>query len=439
MDDKKRKKISKAILETMSPEIYEEIKSTLEDFQNKLTDYAYSFKNERELLEYAKYLTIKFLENPDLIMEELEKKDPITYEDIELYLRCSPDLKFLVLACKMRSWGTKQLSYLIKEQLISFYPNENVTFDLEEEAKEDHILETAKELISYTSSSSLASGNYVFPIDPISRSITKLEVSNETEITNKIDVTGKKDKKKGTEDIITYVTLKNELYDDLGITNINDFDTAVMEAIITEWENKETRTTPQQLFRIMTKNFNSRITEEKEEQILESLKKLRTYNIKINANEEAKYYPSLKLKSLEGTLISTSVFKGIYNNKEATLISIELKYSPLYIYAKEKKQLCSVPFNLLTTNEVNKNAETIKLERFLISRIESIPRLSNKITLETIFKETGIEEACTNATKRQRTIKKINGLLDGYIKTGYIKGYTVNKKGRAQHSITIIK
>ena len=439
MDDKKREEINNEIAKNVSPEDYEKIKRTLVFFQKMLTDYAYSFKNERGLLEYAKDLTTKFLENPDLIMEELGKKDSITYEDIELFLRSSPDLRFLVLACKMRSWGTKQLSYLIKEQLISFYPNENVTFDLEEEAKEDHILETAKELISYTSSSSLASGNYVFPIDPISRKITELEVSNETEITNKIDVTGKKDKKKGKEDIITYVTLKNELYDDLGITNIDDFDTAVMEAIITEWENGETITTPQSLYRIMTKNFNSRISEEKEEQILESLKKLRTYNIIINADEEAKYYPSLKLKSLEGTLISTSVFKGIYNRKEATLISIELKYSPLYIYAKEKKQLCSVPFNCLTTNKVNKNAETIKIERFLISRIESIPRLSNKITLETIFKEAGIKEACTDPTKRKRTIKKIKELLDGYIETGYIKGYTVNIKGKAQHSITITK
>ena len=451
MDDKKREEINNEIVKNVSPEAYEKMKETLGYFQRGLNNFVCSFKSEKEFFDYSKNMTIRILENPDYIAEQLEK-ETINYKDVETFFSYSFDIGFMIITCKARSWSIKQLSKIIEEQLIAYYPNENVTFDLEERAKdfvtvvEDPIEEDHTDSISYTSSSSLSSGNYVFSIDSISRSITKLEVSNnERKIVNPIDVTSKKDRKKGKK-VTTLVTLNNELYDDLGITNIDDFDTAVMNAIITVWENGDNNegkiTTPQQLYRIMTKNFNSRIEEETEEKILESLRKLRTYNIIINADEEAdKYYPSLKDKtdSLEGTLLYTIVAKGTYNNKEATLISIELKYSPLYIYAKEKKQLCSVPFNLLTTNEVNKNAETIKIEDFLIARIETIPRLSNKITLETIFKETGIEEACTNATKRQRTIKKIKRLLDGYIKTGYIKGYTINKKGRSQHSITIIK
>lgn len=455
MDDKKREEINNEIVKNVSPEDYQRAKETLEKFQRDLTNFAYSFKSEKEFLEYSKNGTIRLLENPDYIAEELER-ETLTYKDIEAFFTFSGDIGILIVTCKVRSWSIEKLTNTIKEQLIAYFPNENVTFDLEEEAKEyflddeeNHIEEDDEDhtdSISYTSSSSLSSGNYNFLIDSISRSITKLEISNnERKIVNPIDVTSKKDRKKGKK-VTTLVTLNNELYDDLGITNIDDFDTAVMNAIITVWENGDNNegkiTTPQQLYRIMTKNFNSRITEEIEEQILESLRKLRTYNIIINADEEAdKYYPSLKDKtdSLEGTLLYTIVAKGTYNNKKSTIISLYTDTSPLYIYAKEKGQLCSVPFNRLTTNKVNKTAETIEIENFLIARIEAIPRLSNKITLETIFKETGIEEACTNATKRQRTIKKIKDLLDGYIETGYIKGYTINKKGRSQHSITIIK
>lgn len=306
----------------------------------------------------------------------------------------------------------------------------------------------ATEIKNYTTS---AVDVFYFTKDKVSNQLTLLE----PEITRTLGLESKKDKRKNHQ-IDVYVTLRfdeleESLQGNIALVSLNKLDSAdrqVLDALVTVWANGEKTTTVQSIYRIITKNPNSRITPEKEEEILDRLRKLSRTHIKIDASAEAQYYGELR-GTIEGAIASVTIDTAYVNNKLTynAVHILDLNMSPVYRYAKIKEQIASVPFKMLDTKSANKNDETIDIERYLIDRIEAIYKdkktgkiVGDTILIEKIFEAAGIYEEGQKdfKKKKQRTIKKITGLLDGYIETGYIKSYKINSKGKVKnYSITI--
>lgn len=283
---------------------------------------------------------------------------------------------------------------------------------------------------------------YTFTKDIVSRELTTLNHKEEKPIPQELQVPGKKEK----QEVTTFVTIAFEELADAGnglekLKSLDNIDKALLNAITSVWQsaynadaihNGEAVTTLQTLYRIMTKNPNSRLdSPEKEKELVDRLMRLTTTSLIINAEAEFGAYPELKKQrtrlerggSLAQIVVDRATVNGntVYN---AVRISNHHR-TPLYTYAKLKNQLVSVPLKLLDTKASNKNNETIAIEEYLIDRIEAEKTLANGILIDTILDNVGIHEKDYKNFKKKRSevVKKIDKLLAGYVSTGYIKKY----------------
>ena len=230
-------------------------------------------------------------------------------------------------------------------------------------------------------------------------------------------------------------------------------DRELLNAVVSVWVsadqngeiiNGEAVTTLQTLYRIITKNPNSRLDDEKKEQdLVDRLMKLTSATIAINAEAESKYYQGLTKFERSGALVSVVVDRAIINGNavDNAVRIIRLDKSPLYTYAKIKNQIASVPLKMLDTKSINKTPETIAIESYLIGRIEAIPHLSNEIIISSLLDEVGIFEKDYKdfKDKRKQVIKKVDALLKGYKSSGYIKNYEFKAGKRIKYYKVVIR
>ena len=295
--------------------------------------------------------------------------------------------------------------------------------------------------------------NYSFTKDKVSNQLTKLKSGQ----TRKLALESHKDKKKGSE-ITTLVTLnfKDLSEGEDGLKKLKALDTMdreLLNAVVSVWVsadqngeiiNGEAVTTLQTLYRIITKNPNSRLDDEKKEQdLVDRLMKLTSATIAINAEAESKYYQGLTKFERSGALVSVVVDRAIINGNavDNAVRIIRLDKSPLYTYAKIKNQIASVPLKMLDTKSINKTPETIAIESYLIGRIEAIPHLSNEIIISSLLDEVGIFEKDYKdfKDKRKQVIKKVDALLKGYKSSGYIKNYEFKAGKRIKYYKVVIR
>ena len=294
---------------------------------------------------------------------------------------------------------------------------------------------------------------YTFTKDKVSNQLTKLVAGKE----RKLALESQKDRKKGKgTEITTLVTLN---FDELSegedgikkLKSLDNMDRVLIDALFSVWLSAESNgelingiavTTLQVLYRIITKNPNSRLDAAKEQDLIDRLHKLNSAGIKINAKAESKYYEGLTNFERSGQLASTVIDRAIINgNTVDNAVYINPIYkNPLYTYAKIKNQIASVPLKQLDTKGRYKTEETIAIESALIRRIEAIGRLSNEILIDNLLEEAGItKESYKNfKKKRSETIKKIEDILKGYVVNGYIKKYSITPRGRLQYYKIII-
>ena len=290
---------------------------------------------------------------------------------------------------------------------------------------------------------------YFYYNDKVSNQLTLLEAGKERPLKLESD----RDEKKG-KSVTTLVTLN---FDELSTTDsniklsapildrIDNYDREIINAVFTAWQTAENSgevvageavTTLQTLYRYMTKNPSSTLTEEIEQDLTTRLTKLSAGIIKINASAEAVYYKQLANFERTGALMNIVIDKAYVNGNlvNNAVHIIRLDRSPLHLYAKTKGQIGSVPLKKLDTRTVNKNEEMIVIEAYLIRRINS-QKLNNLIVIDTLFDEAGIvrENYKDFNQKRKAVIKKIRALLVGYVNTAFIKGYEFISKGRAKY------
>lgn len=296
--------------------------------------------------------------------------------------------------------------------------------------------------------------NYSFTKDKVSNQLTKLVAGKE----RKLALESQRDRKKGKgAEITTLVTLnfKDLSEGEDGIKKLKALDTMdreLLNAVVSVWVsaeqnglivNGETVTALQTLYRIITKNPNSRLDEEKGRDLVDRLMKLTSATISINAEAESRYYDGLAKFERSGALVSVVVDREIINGNvvDNAVRIIRLDKSPLYTYAKIKNQIASVPLKMLDTKSINKTPETIAIESYLIGRIEAIPHLSNEIIISSLLEEVGIFEKDYKdfKDKRKQVIKKIDALLKGYKASGYIKNYEFMAGKRIKYYKVVIR
>jgi len=315
---------------------------------------------------------------------------------------------------------------------------------------------TEVELEQYTSP---FPDNYYFPKDKISNSLTKLDSGIKTPVA----LESKEEKKRGTE-ITGYVYVNFEGINDEtsvdGLTisakpdkAIEPYEKLVINAIFTVWENAKVNgdiqdgtatTTLRNLYRIITQNQSSDPTEEVLLELKRILGRLATGYMELDVSEEAKHHKNMgDFAERSGAFMQVVVDRKRVHGKLTDVVYISrLDLTPLYAYASVTNRIASVPMKQLETKSRNKNKETMFIGDYILSRIEAIPHISSTIVIDSLLENTGIYEADYKnwKDKKAKTIKKVLDILDGYKRTGLIKDYTINKRGRIkQYSITIKK
>lgn len=300
---------------------------------------------------------------------------------------------------------------------------------------------------------------YYFPKDKFSSSLTKLESGVRTAVA----LESKEEKKRGKE-ITGYVLVNFEgmteetNIDGLTISAtaeraIEPFEKLVVNAVFTVWENARVNgeivdgtatTTLHQLYRIITQNQSSDPTDEMLLDLKRILGKLATGYMELDVSEEAKHHKNMgDFAGRSGAFMQVVVDRKRVHGKMTDVVYISrLDLSPLYAYSSITNRIASVPMKQLETKSRNKNKETMVVGDYILSRIEAIPHISSTIVIDTLLNEVGIYESDYKnwKDKKAKTIRKVLDILDGYKRTGLIKGYSINKRGRIkQYSITIRK
>ena len=300
---------------------------------------------------------------------------------------------------------------------------------------------------------------YYFPKDKISNSLTKLDSGIKTPVA----LESKEEKKRGTE-ITGYVLVnfdgmsEETSIDGMKISAnaekaIEPYEKLVVNAVFTVWINAMINgdiqdgvatTTLHQLYRIITQNKSSDPTDEALLELKRILGKLATGYMELDVSEEAKHHKNMgDFAGRSGAFMQVVVDRKRVHGKMTDVVYISrLDLSPLYAYSSITNRIASVPMHQLETKSRNKNKETMVVGDYLLSRIEAIPHISSTIVIDSLLESTGIYEADYKnwKDKKAKTVKKVLDILDGYKRTGLIKDYTINKRGRIkQYSITIKK
>ena len=232
--------------------------------------------------------------------------------------------------------------------------------------------------------------------------------------------------------------------------NITPYDMAVMDSVYTLLANEVTSFSPEMVVRIMSGNFEQKITQHKLDEVNNSMRKLSMIRISIDCTDELVTRKKVKKGSrvaLTSYLMPVREIKVDSGNNQATMNGYQLIEKPvLYIYAESVKQIVSVPTSLLEVNGYDTDDMMI-IKRALIKRIEMMKNDKNNISSNIIIyerydkstgKKTGFfsslgfaETDYSNWKKKKNNLHHIiKNILDGFVVEKYINGYEMVKEGK---------
>lgn len=189
--------------------------------------------------------------------------------------------------------------------------------------------------------------------------------------------------------------------------------------------------TPTQIYRAMGYT-TTKLNQPDKEKILESLSVLVRARVFIDNTTEAKLYGYDQIKG-DFPLLAASIVTAFVDG-QLTEGALEIAEFPkLFQFSIDRGQITTVPIKLLES-PISKTKANMTLEDYLIRRISQMnnpnKKVPNKILLSTLYEQCGIKD---RMQKSRLVNDKLPKLLEHYVKTGYIKSYTLDDK-----SITII-
>ena len=281
---------------------------------------------------------------------------------------------------------------------------------------------------------------WIIPIDKVSSKAFdgKGTLYDEKEV--EVSIGGRKSKK----EILSLVRLE---YSDNAIQisgkkELTPYDREVHDALVTLYiDGGNEYITPQMIYRTMTGNRETKLTQKQQEAISNSLNKLMYSKLVIKASDaECKAYRMPGQFKYEGTVIQGEKATARVNGVIVEVYHL-LREPILYTYAELKNQISRLDIKLLNS-PVNKTEENLTLQSYLLRRIDAIKKstkLPPTISYNTIYEQLDIQASSDGALRKKKlkvrnTVKKI---LD-YLKTkNFIKNYTENIHGQEVISITI--
>ena len=246
------------------------------------------------------------------------------------------------------------------------------------------------------------------------------------------------EKKKGRKKS-SYITKISFTYEGIDIQNrygFTAFDQEVHDSIVSLYLAGNECFTPSMVYRAMTGKTDSEyVHESRVREIEESIDKIRFSQLKIDAGEEAEAF-GYDQAFYSGNMINADKIELKMGRNRVTgykLLAIPL----LYRYTKESNQISAVDIKLLDT-PVAKTEDTIVLQGYMLRKIESMKKNNADRTLffNDIYEHLNVVESTRQ--KKEKVRKAVKVILEFWIKKGYIKTYTYNKKGRAICSVTFV-
>lgn len=239
--------------------------------------------------------------------------------------------------------------------------------------------------------------------------------------------------KKGSEKeaLILYAINFDELPAGVEITKkLTQFDKRVYIAAAALFNDGNKPFTATQVYAAMGNKGKPRTSDIRK--IDDSLTKMGAARVYINNELEVQTNKGYKKFVYDAPLLPFERMKA-YINGQFTDSAIHLfREPPLITFAKERKQITTIPRNLLES-PINKTDANLKLDDYLIERTGHMKNPKSKAPRKILFSK--IYEQCgiSTAMQKQRAPEKIRRYLDHYKECGWIAGYKEETDG-----ITII-
>lgn len=155
------------------------------------------------------------------------------------------------------------------------------------------------------------------------------------------------------------------------------------------------------------------------EKINDSITKMSGAHLYIDNQAEASKYRYKHFK-YDSSLLPMERVTAIINGQVAETAIRLFREPPMVTFARDRKQITTVPIKLLET-PLSKTNQNLALEDYLLEQIAHMKRgsVSNKMLYQTIYENAGI----TTAKQKTRAPEKIKKILEYYVKCKHIKSY----------------
>ena len=239
----------------------------------------------------------------------------------------------------------------------------------------------------------------------------------------KLKAESDKDNRKGkTADIITMLNF--EELDGVKISRpLTIYDKRVFIAVANLVNEGQYILTPTMIDKAMGATTKTNAADK--EKILESLAALVRARVTIDNTTEAKLYGYERIKG-DFPFLAASIVTA-YVDGQLTEGALQVAELPkLFQFSINREQVTTIPIKLLES-PISKTKANMTLEDYLIKRISQMnnpkKKVPHKILLSTLYEKCDIKER----KQRARLVKdKLPALLNHYVKTGYIKSYTLD-------------
>ena len=246
---------------------------------------------------------------------------------------------------------------------------------------------------------------------------------------------------------------KRNIYSEVTIVNWNnravaivEFDFAVLDACITEKLHGNEYTTANIIFHRLGGGRN--LTPKMRRAILNSIEKLASVRVTIqweNAVKKNIVHDPEKRANFTGYLLPTENLTLSINGKEIADVIHLMPNGVIINNANIRNQISTCEKNLMNPN-IRTTPRTVAINHYLLRRSREIigsndenrkhvSRLRNIITFEDMYDKIGL----ANGTRKQKLdAREISiKILDFFVESGLLKGYTVEDKNGCPYSIII--
>lgn len=269
-----------------------------------------------------------------------------------------------------------------------------------------------------------------FPLDKPNREIWDLisgaKYNNQLQLaTVTIDTSrGKKKRETGIIYGISFDKLE-EAAPNLKITKqLTQYDKRVYIAAAAIFNAGNEVTSATQIYRVMGNTGKPKAADVKK--INDSLTKMGAARVYLNNSHEAKTYKGYPVFKYDADLLPFERISASVNGQITETAIHFFREPPLMTFAKERKQITTLPLQLLES-PVSKTDANLAIDDYLLERISHIKKgkANPKILYESLYEKCRI----TTKKQKQRTPEKIRRYLDHYKQCKFIYDYAEESDG----------